>query len=102
MHILVEWLTEDSWNVLHIRALVDVSVGMRVMKDTNAIKDCRNSDVAVSSKDGELPALAKLLDCGTQAKMERRRAKIVPSHTASSSRAVESPGESFQGTHSRW
>ncbi|KAK8780295.1 hypothetical protein V5799_018364, partial [Amblyomma americanum] len=60
-------------------------------------KYLRKSDVAVSWKDGEPPALTKLLDCDAQAKMERRRAKIVPSPTAFSCSTVESPGESFHG-----
>lgn len=37
MHIRMEWLKEASLNVLDIRALVDVSVRMRVMTDMNAI-----------------------------------------------------------------
>ncbi|XP_064479119.1 uncharacterized protein LOC135392334 [Ornithodoros turicata] len=93
MHILVKWLTEDSWDVYDVRMLVDVAIGFRLMADNTAIDDLRGSIVSVKWKDGEPPSSAKLLDCGTEKVMERRRARLAKRGTISSSQCSENGTE---------
>lgn len=63
-HILVSWISEPSWDVYPVRALVDTAIGFRLLTEEGAISELRNTVVDVVWKPGEPPAPAKLLDFG--------------------------------------
>ncbi|XP_075732967.1 uncharacterized protein LOC119161495 isoform X2 [Rhipicephalus microplus] len=92
-HILVKWVSSSLWDVYNVRAIVDTSVSLQLLKDANAIVNLRGTVVAVNWKEGEPAADAELLDFGLERTMERRRTRLVRSASTASDSAEEVPRE---------
>ncbi|KAL3246065.1 hypothetical protein MRX96_057937 [Rhipicephalus microplus] len=90
-HILVKWVSSSLWDVYNVRAIVDTSVSLQLLKDANAIVNLRGTVVAVNWKEGEPAADAELLDF--ERTMERRRTRLVRSASTASDSAEEVPRE---------
>ncbi|KAG0426767.1 hypothetical protein HPB47_026140 [Ixodes persulcatus] len=78
-HVLVKWVGEETWDVYPLRAVVDTQIGFRLLIEENATAELRGRMVDINWENGEPPALAELLDFGTERAMERRRAKLAES-----------------------
>ncbi|CAN7982138.1 unnamed protein product [Ixodes pacificus] len=75
-HVLVKWAGEETWDVYPVRAVVDTQIGFRLLSEESALTELRGRMVEINWKNGEPPALAELLDFGTERAMERRRGKL--------------------------
>lgn len=63
-HILVKWLSEETWDVYPVRAIVNPAVGLRLLSERGAILELRNTVVDVKWMAAEEPSPAKLIDFG--------------------------------------
>ncbi|XP_049516774.1 uncharacterized protein LOC125942615 [Dermacentor silvarum] len=76
-HVLVKWITEESWDVYPIRAIVDAQLGFRLMTEENYIDQVRGNIVAIKWIADSPPAEAELLDFGVLKSMEKKRTQLV-------------------------
>ncbi|XP_064479786.1 uncharacterized protein LOC135393228 isoform X2 [Ornithodoros turicata] len=93
MYVLVKWPSEDTWDVYNVRALTDVGTGFRLMCEDNALESLRGALVSVQWKAGEEPAMAELLDCGSEKSMERKRTRFAKRGAGGSGGGKEATGE---------
>ncbi|KAH8035379.1 hypothetical protein MRX96_032858 [Rhipicephalus microplus] len=93
-HVLVKWITEESWDVYPVRAIKTTTVAFRLLSETKSIRKLRGTVVLVDWDDSQQPAEAKLLDFGTQKAMEQKRSRLAKAAVATaSSRTEETPAE---------
>lgn len=78
-HILVQWVTEQKYDVYPLRCLTDAVIGYRLSQHEKYIEEYRGNIVSVKWDVNEEPARATLLDVGSQKTLERKRSKLVAS-----------------------
>ncbi|XP_070384250.1 uncharacterized protein [Dermacentor albipictus] len=76
-HVLVKWLTEESWDVYSVRAIVDAQLGFRLLTEEGFIDQVRGSTVSIKWTDNSAPAEAQLLDFGVHKALEKKRTQLV-------------------------
>ncbi|KAL1473744.1 hypothetical protein MTO96_038497, partial [Rhipicephalus appendiculatus] len=96
-HVLVKWLTEESWDVYPVRAIQTTNVAFGLLSEEGIIKKLRRRLVMVDWEPSQQPAEAKLLDFGSQNAMEHKRARLAKAATANS-RSADAPAEN----HGDW
>ncbi|XP_077551565.1 uncharacterized protein LOC144165325 [Haemaphysalis longicornis] len=78
-HILVQWVTEQKYDLYPLRRLTDAVIGYRLFQQEKCIDEYRGTIVTVKWNVHEEPAPATLLDVGSLKSLERKRAKLVAS-----------------------
>ncbi|KAL1414093.1 hypothetical protein MTO96_007731 [Rhipicephalus appendiculatus] len=89
-HVLVKWLSEESWDVYPVRAIKTTNIALQLLSEDGIIKKLRGRLVVVDWAPSEQPAEAKLLDFGSQKAMELKRARLAKAATAKN-RSADAP-----------